>query len=189
MSGFFYFYRTHTSLISGSAKRRERCANCSTVYEYKIERTAKGGGHSPFGLGNDTARLAAKMRAENNLARALEEDIEPVSCPRCGEFQPKMVALLKARHGKLYEPNQYAADRIATPAREAWQIACATNTKGSYKKFKEVWPTLSSYSDARLNQLRFPPLLRKFTSAFSVVLWAGCLIFLLVAVIATNFLR
>src|SRR5258705_2251354 len=97
MSGL-YFYRTYTATVFGSAVRHERCAGCSTVYEYEIKREASGGGHSPFWSNNIGAEVSAERRARANLVRALQEAIEPVHCPNCGMFQPNLVQLLRRRH-------------------------------------------------------------------------------------------
>jgi hypothetical protein len=114
--GFLYFYRTYTATVSGSQKRRERCAGCSCVFEYVITREVQGGGHSAFHLNNTGAAESAKTRARANLNRALDEAIEPVHCPTCGIYQPAMVRVLRERHGKQFDPNRYASARIAFSA-------------------------------------------------------------------------
>jgi hypothetical protein len=139
-----YFWRSHTATVSGSTRRRERCASCSCLFEYEITRTATGGGHSPFLLTDYTARAAAQQRAHINLSRALNEAIEPVHCPVCGIFQPNMVRVLRERHGDRYEPNKYASERIAAPMANAFRAACVANTIESYTKFRECGQQLAN---------------------------------------------
>jgi hypothetical protein len=78
------------------------------------------------------AAANAKMRARDDLARALNEAIEPMHCPACGIFQPEMVRLRKW-YGKQYDPNKYASDRSTT-------YANAENTIEFYNQFMETWP-------------------------------------------------
>jgi hypothetical protein len=78
-----------------------------------IWREVQGGGHSAFYLNNAGAEASAQVRARANLTRALDEAIEPVHCPRCGIYQPDMVRILRKQHGKRYEANKYASERIA----------------------------------------------------------------------------
>jgi len=174
-----YFYRTYTATVSGSTKRCERCVGCSRVFEYVITREAAGGGHSAYFLNNAGAEASAKKRARDNLNRALNEAIEPVHCPACGIYQPDMVRVLQERRGKRYEPNKYASERIAVPARQAWLAACAANTVKSYTKFMEVWPTYSWYAEKQIRELRYPPRLRKLVSGVGWMLW-GALILIIV---------
>jgi hypothetical protein len=163
MSGFFYFYRTYTATVSGSATRREQCVGCSCVFTYVITREVAGGGHSAFYLNNAGAAASAKMRAHANLNRALHQAIEPVHCPACGIFQPEMVRVLRERHGKRCEPNRYAYERIAVTVANAWRVACAAHTKESYTKFMEVWPAHSGGAERQIKELRYPPHLRDLT--------------------------
>ena len=149
-----YFYRTYTTTVSGSRTRRDKCVGCSCVFEYVIQREAAGGGHSGFFLNNAGAAANAKMRAQANLERALNEAIEPVHCPACGIFQPDMVQVLRERRGKQHEPNKYASERIAVPAWDAWQAALAANTVESYARFIEVWPTFRRYAEGQIRQIR-----------------------------------
>jgi hypothetical protein len=168
--GVLYFYRTYTATASGSTTRRERCVGCSRIFEYTIAREVAGGGHSVFMLNNAGAAASAQERARANLVRTLDEAIEPVHCPTCGIFQPKMVQVLRKRHGKHYDPNKYASERIAIPAESAWRTARAVNTKAAYVRFVEVWPTLDWQAKKQIKELRFPPHVRKFVSG---LLWFG----------------
>jgi hypothetical protein len=150
--GFFYFYRTYTSTVSGSRIKRERCVGRSGVFEYEITRVAQGGGHSAFYLNNRGAAESATTRAHANLVRALDEAIEPVACPTCGIYQPDMVQILRERHGKRFDPNKYAAERVKFPAARLWRAACEINTKEAYSRFIEVWPTLDSHGKEKISE-------------------------------------
>jgi hypothetical protein len=145
--------------------RRESCVGCSSIFEYEIKGAASGGGHSSFLLNNAGAEVSAESRARANLIRALDEAIEPVHCPKCGIFQPKMVQVLRERH-------LFASERIAVPTASAWRTASSANTRESYNKFKQVWPTFSRYADERAKELRYPPYLRKLMSSFYWIAWA-----------------
>ena len=179
MSGgaFFYLYRTYTATASGSRRRRERCVGCSCVFEYTITRGVAGGGHSAFMLNNAGAAASAKTRARANLVRALDEATEPVHCPTCGIYQPAMVRVLCERHGKRFEPNKYASERIAAPAASAWRAACAGNTVAAYTKFREVWPTLDWHAKKQIKQLKYPPHVRKLVSVFLWIAWGALALF------------
>lgn len=172
MSGgaFVYFYRTYTATASGSRTRRERCVGCSSVFEYTITREVAGGGHSAFMLNNAGAAVSAKARARANLARALDEAIEPAHCPTCGIYQPAMVGVLRERHGKQFDPNKYASARVAYSAADLWRTARAMNTKEAYANFMVVWPTLDRQAKQQIKELRYPPHVRKLVSR---LLWIG----------------
>lgn len=175
MSGgaFLYLYRTYTSTVAGSRQKRETCVGCSCSFEYKITRVAQGGGHSGFYLNNRGAAASAKTRAQANLVRALDEAIEPVSCPTCGIYQPDMVKVLRERHGKQFDPNKYSAERIKFPATSLWRAACDMNTKEGYSKFIEVWPTLDSHAKKKISELRYPPHMRKLVGRVGWMLWGA----------------
>jgi hypothetical protein len=171
--GFLYLYRTYTATVSGSTERRERCVGCSHVFEYAITRETRGGGHSGFYLNNKGAAASAETRARANLVRALDEAIEPVHCPTCGIYQPKMVQVLRERHGKQFDPNKYAAERVAIPPGAAWFTARVANTKTAYTKFMEVWPTLDWHAKQQIKELRYPPYVRKLVSNIGWMLWGA----------------
>lgn len=188
--GFFYFYRTYTSTVAGSRQKRETCVGCSCSFEYKITRVAQGGGHSGFFLNNRGAAESAKKRAQANLVRVLEEAVEPVSCPTCGIYQPDMVQALRERHGKRFDPNKYAAERIKFPAADLWRAACKINTKDAYSRFAEVWPTLDSHAKEKISELRYPPHMRKLVGHVGWVLWGAlalcCFGFVLAGIILSR---
>jgi hypothetical protein len=98
MSGFAYFWRQHTTKVTGSILRRMKCDGCSFEFEYVAARDGWGGGHSPFIVFNNAgAAAAAEKRARASLNRALDEAVEAVPCPACGIYQPDMVRALRKR--------------------------------------------------------------------------------------------
>jgi hypothetical protein len=167
MSGFAYFYRTYTAAVSGSVLKRVRCTGCSSEYSYELRRTALGGGHSPFFLNNSGAALAADQRARANLARALDQDVEPVFCPVCGLYQPDMVALLRKRLGPKCDPNKYSSVRASVPVETAWREVRSANEISLYEKFIDIWPAHSGRAEERIRELKHPQL----RNAASLLIW------------------
>ena len=110
-------------------------------YEYTLQRSAYGGGHSAFFLANESASYKAKERARANLAKALDEGVEAVFCPACGIYQPDMFSLLKRQFGPTCDPNKWASVRRTIPVQAAWREVQKTDTLALYKRFVEMWPT------------------------------------------------
>jgi hypothetical protein len=96
--GYGYFGISHSVTISDETTRQERCKACGTLFEYTFSRAISGTGHNPFGL-----YVSAKRKTEEylraQLRRELATAVVPVHCPRCGVYQPPMVALLKVGLG------------------------------------------------------------------------------------------
>jgi hypothetical protein len=182
--GFLYFWQRHEAWVSGSTKRRVRCVECSYDYEYEITREGWGRGDSPYSLSNTAAAANAKMRARADLARSLNEAIEPRHCPVCGIFQPDMVRLFRKQYGKQFDPNKYASKRIigspgafAGSPFEALRAADAENTVEAYTKLMETWPyTLFLYHAKQrieqIEQLKYPPFVRWLRSHVWWIVWA-----------------
>jgi hypothetical protein len=63
-----------------------------------MERSEPGGGFSLLSLDNTRAAARANSIAEIALQRALEKERDPVPCPKCGTYQPEMVAQVKGQH-------------------------------------------------------------------------------------------
>jgi hypothetical protein len=166
VTGFAYFYRTYTTTVSGSARKRVRCEGCSMEYGYEMRRIAQGGGHSAFGLTNSGAAAAANERARTNLAHALDRDIEAVFCPKCGLYQSDMVALLRKRLGPKIDPNAFASVRATIPVEIGWREARAADELALYQRFVEIWPGHSSYAEQRIRELKYPTLRRTFRVLF-----------------------
>ncbi len=139
--GFLYAYRTYTASVSGAARRRVRCVGCAHEYDYVLQRSAYGGGHSAFFLANESASYKAKERAPANLAKALDEGVEAVFCPACGIYQPEMISSLKKQLGPKCDPNKWASVRTTIPVQVAWREVQKTDTLALYNRFVEMWPT------------------------------------------------
>jgi hypothetical protein len=175
--GFAYFWRSYTSTISGSIEKRVRCVGCSRVFSYIIKRTAAGGGHSPLFLANAGAAEKARQRARTNLDRALSEGVDPVHCPGCGIYQPEMVQVLRKEFGKDYEPNIWAKMRLAMSPIDTWAGACEANTIRSYTNFMLIWPMYSAHAKKKINELKYPPHLRKLFRVIAWAAWGGLILF------------
>lgn len=185
MPGFFYFWGSHTATVTGSATRHVRCCECDTPFEYQITRRTRGGGHSPFLLNPRGAAASAKERAYANLNRELRDSVEPVYCPTCGVFQPEMTKQLRRQFGPTYDPNEFAAERIVIPFREAWRRTIMKDTSDAYKHFIEVWPTASTsvaIARARIKELTRSPLVNASYKLFSILLRLGWLTIVLMCV-------
>src|SRR5262249_13964688 len=128
------------------------------------------------------AEVRAEIHARANLKRALAEAVEPVPCPRCGMIQPNMVEVLRQRYGRGYEPNKYAAERIAIPVATAWRSACEANSVESYSKFMKVWPTHRFDAERRIRDLKY-----KAVAPYFWVVWAALVLFIAYFVAATVF--
>jgi hypothetical protein len=89
-----------------------------------------------------------------------------------------MVSVLRERYGKGCDPNKYASERIAVPAADAWRAAYAADTVESYTKFKQVWPTLSSYADQQIKEIKYPAEIRKLVGRFGWILWGALVAFI-----------
>jgi len=184
MSGGVYFWRDYKATLSGSTAKRVRCVGCSHVFEYVLQRTAAGGGHSPFHLNNAGAAERARKRARANLDRALGEGIDPVPCPACGIYQPDMVPILRRKLGRNYEPNAYAKLRVGFSPQETWSAASEGNTIKSYTNFMRVWPTFSQHAEKKIRDLKYPPHVRKLFSLLAWAAWAGVLLLILYVITA-----
>lgn len=178
-----------------------KCDGCSFEFEYVATRDGWGGGHSPFIVFNNAgAAAAAEKRARANLNRALDEAVEGVPCPACGIYQPDMVRALRKSYGKNFEPNRYAADRIAVPMLAAWQTARTINSKESYRKFMETWPfiddhirpgdilsptarTFNYYAKEAVAELKYPPLVRKIGANAMWIAWGAALFVVAIAML------
>jgi hypothetical protein len=194
---FLYFWRQYEASVSGSTKKRVRCIGCSHVFEYEITREGWGRGDSPYSLSNAAAATNAKMRAGTDLARALNETIEPWHCPACGIFQPDMVRLLRKQYGKQFNPNKYASERIGSPGAfagmvksapwEALRAADAENTVEAYTKLMETWPYVwfSAHARQRIYEIKYPPFVRWLRSHFWWIVW-GAVVLLSIGIIAVG---
>jgi hypothetical protein len=79
---------------TGSTRVRLTCRGCRARYSYRLTRTAIARA-TEFGAVSDVRKDLAHDRAEQLLADQLAQEFDCVPCPRCGDYQPAMVARLK----------------------------------------------------------------------------------------------
>jgi hypothetical protein len=84
------FWTEYTATVGGRVLKFVRCENCPTEYVYVLEREGEGFGTSVYLLNEDGAERNALSAAEDTLRQALENDFDPVPCPRCGHYQKFM---------------------------------------------------------------------------------------------------
>jgi hypothetical protein len=90
-----------------------------------------------------------------------------------------MVRVLREQHGKRFDPNKYATDRIAVSIWDAWRATLAENTVESYTKFIETWPydTFLIWSaKEKIREAKYPPYLRWFVSHFWWIVWGAAVL-------------
>jgi hypothetical protein len=91
--------------VSGTTIKEIICAKCRTKYAFAVNRTAQGYGTSLYNADDQGAKKRANENAQANLKNSLENALELVPCPNCGDYQPDMVAFLRNAHLKwLYLP-------------------------------------------------------------------------------------
>jgi hypothetical protein len=74
---------TYTATMKVRCWKQHTCFACGCVYRYKFERSGKGQ--------NNFAEVA-RDNAEQQVFRALEQEVETRPCPTCGLVQPDMAA-------------------------------------------------------------------------------------------------
>ena len=83
--------KAYSHMQLGESLKQIHCAKCGRTYFYTIVRLGTGRGDSLYGTDDAGAQRRAQARAEAELQRPLEHDVEPVACPDCGWYQPEMV--------------------------------------------------------------------------------------------------
>jgi hypothetical protein len=86
--------QTYLAEATGSTRVRLTCRGCQARYSYRLTRTAVARG-TGYGAVSDVRKDLADERAEQLLADRLAQEFDCVPCPRCGDYQPTMVARLK----------------------------------------------------------------------------------------------
>jgi hypothetical protein len=149
----FYFQKTYTTTVSGTATKHLRCANCHSGYSYDIHFLGAGRDHSPYGLRNAAAKIGAYQHAWLSLERrraGVLNKVRPVHCPVCGVYQPEMLRLLPKR----LDPNAWARFRVALSPQDCWRIAYEANTIRAYENFMRIWPTEAKFAKAKIRRLK-----------------------------------
>ena len=80
--------KTYTSTIQAKAWKEHTCLSCGGVYSYLLQRKVTGQG------GNADV---AQRRAEENVFKTLNREVDTHPCPTCGLVQPDMVGLPRAK--------------------------------------------------------------------------------------------
>jgi Zn ribbon nucleic-acid-binding protein len=80
-----------TATVKGRFPKEVECVECQHHYVYFIEREASGAGFSALSLFDQGATRKATERAERELAKKFENEVDIVPCPECGTIQPEMV--------------------------------------------------------------------------------------------------
>jgi hypothetical protein len=143
MNALVYFWKRQSATVSDWGWKLVTCAGCGRDYRFLVFRSAVAGGHAPSRLNDKATPTAPKKRAKAHARHEFRNAIEAVSCPICGAFQPDMVRELRRRHGKRFDPNKRASERVSIPLETAWEQARSTDTIKSYRHFIETWPVIA----------------------------------------------
>ena len=93
---------SYSATRQGIVLREVTCEFCTAEFVYALSREATGEGTSLLFLNNQGAEQEATRAAEAELAKKLENDIDPVPCPKCGLYQSAMVDIVRSsQHGWL----------------------------------------------------------------------------------------
>jgi hypothetical protein len=138
-----YFWKRQSATVSDWGWKLVTCAGCGRDYRFLVFRSASAGGHAPSRLNDKAATAGPKKRAKFDARHELSNAIEAVPCPICGAFQPDMVRELRRRHGKRFDPNKRASERVSIPLATAWERARSADTVKSYRHFIETWPVIA----------------------------------------------
>jgi hypothetical protein len=87
--------RKYTVTVTATTYKTVHCEKCGCDFVYPMRRRAQGTGHSPLWLDNKGATSRAEQAAQENLAKKLATEINPVPCLDCGRYQADMVTKLK----------------------------------------------------------------------------------------------
>jgi hypothetical protein len=75
--------RRYTSTVQGKGLKQHTCVGCGCEYRYELRRRRAAT--------SQRGPVAAQRAAEEALAKALAEGVEPFGCPHCGVLQPEMI--------------------------------------------------------------------------------------------------
>ncbi len=82
----------HKATATASTIKEVKCAFCHRPYFYVMTRSGSGRDSAPLWIGQTDAKNKAAADAHRQLMSHLTYDVDPVSCPNCGRYQPGMVA-------------------------------------------------------------------------------------------------
>ncbi len=86
----------YSTTVKGSRTVPVLCVKCAEYYFYRVECTAVGEAHAPYGLGMEAARQRAHDNAQRKLEQQLMRETLPVPCPRCGDYHKSMLNDLRS---------------------------------------------------------------------------------------------
>jgi hypothetical protein len=95
MIDLFVWWTSHTCELRGSTFRKHCCQRCRAVYGYQMTRAVRVLESNLFGVGAAKAPEKAEAKAEAELEYELAKGFDPVPCPGCGWYQPRMVHALR----------------------------------------------------------------------------------------------
>jgi hypothetical protein len=81
---FYYSARIYSAKIDRRGCFDFRCAACGHQQSGWVCVSGEGGGHAPYGLFAESAKIAAIEVAEDEARRSMALAIYLVSCPECG---------------------------------------------------------------------------------------------------------
>jgi hypothetical protein len=79
--------KTYTATIQAKAWKEHTCLSCGSVFSYLLARKVTGQGATAD---------KAQERAETNVVKTLNSEVDPHPCPTCGLVQPDMVGQRRA---------------------------------------------------------------------------------------------
>jgi hypothetical protein len=87
-------WNEYTCKVSGGTFKFVECEECKQKYVYQMVREASGQGNSLYFLDNAGAQRRANSQAQAILNKTLQEDCDPVPCPKCACYQQNMMEKL-----------------------------------------------------------------------------------------------
>lgn len=142
------FWTEYTATVGGRVLKFVRCENCPTEYVYVLEREGVGVGTSVYLLNEDGAESHAMSAAEDTLRQALENDFDPVPCPRCGNYQKFMFPKLMEDRSAWGAAARVAAMLIGALAiviGAYWtRIYVIRPTDGAFWRMIAAWATVAA---------------------------------------------
>lgn len=84
--------------VTGRGWKLIRCEYCHNEFAYEIVRSATGFSNSPYMLDNQEAQQESAHIAQERVQAELEQGIDAVPCPHCGNYQRHMFSLARSAH-------------------------------------------------------------------------------------------
>ena len=74
--------KTYTSTIEINCRKEHTCVGCGAIYSYPFKRKI---------VGSAPSAERARINCQNNVTKALANDVDQHPCPTCGVYQPDMI--------------------------------------------------------------------------------------------------